>query len=156
MREVAEELRRAVDEALPRLRERDEESSARPPAPGKWSPRELLGHLIDSASNNHQRFVRARFQEDLVFPAYDQDDWVRVQAYASAPWSELVELWRLYNLHLARVLEAMPEALARRAVTRHNLDRIAWRTVPAGEPATLAYFARDYVEHLRHHLSRLV
>lgn len=91
----------------------------------------------------------------MVFPAYDQDEWVRVQAYATAPWSELVELWRLYNLHLARILEATPAALARRVVTRHNFDRIAWRTVPAGEPTTLAFFAHDYVEHLRHHLSGL-
>lgn len=155
MRDVAEELRRVVDGALPGLRGLGEEASARAPAPGKWSPRELLGHLIDSASNNHQRFVRARFQEDLVFLPYDQDAWVDSQAYATAPWSELVELWRLFNRHLARVLEALPGELAQRTVTRHNLDRIAWQAVPAGAPTTLAFFARDYVGHLRHHLRAL-
>jgi hypothetical protein len=155
MRAIAEELRGAVDEALPRLRALDEAASARAPAPGKWSPRELLGHLIDSASNNHQRFVRARFQDDLVFPGYDQDAWVSAQGYRTAPWHELVELWQLFNLHLARVFESTPRELARRAVTRHSFDRIAFGPIPAGQPTTLAYFAGDYVAHLRHHLRAL-
>jgi len=160
MKTPADELRRAVAGALPRLLALDDAASARPSAPGKWCPRELVGHLIDSAANNHQRFVRARFlaADDsfaLVFPAYDQDAWVAEQRYREAPWRELVELFRLYNLHLARVFESTPPELAERATARHNLDRIAWRTVPAGEPTTLAYFAEDYVGHLRHHLAAL-
>ena len=155
MQAIALDLRRAVEGALPALRALDDAASARRPAPGKWSPRELVGHLVDSASNNHQRFVRARFQDDLVFPGYDQDAWVAAQGYATAPWGELVELWRLFNLHLARVFESTPPALAQRAVTRHSFDRIAFRTVAAGEPATLAFFAADYVAHLRHHLRAL-
>ena len=155
MRHVAEELRHAVAKATPVLRGLDEAASARFPAPGKWSPREVVGHLIDSASNNHQRFVRARFQDDLVFPGYDQDAWVSSQSYSTAPWLELVELWRLFNLHLARVFETTPLELARRRVARHSFDRIAFRTVPAGEETTLEYFASDYVAHLRHHLRSL-
>jgi hypothetical protein len=155
MRAIADDLRRAVSTAVPVLLAIDEQASARSPAPGKWSPREVIGHLIDSASHNHQRFVRARFQDDLVFPGYEQDDWVSAQRYREAPWRELVELWRLYNLHIARVLEATPSELARRTHTRHNLDRIAWRAVPAGQPSTLEYFAGDYVEHMRHHLRSL-
>ena len=152
---IADDLRRAVREAEPILAAIDDEASARPPAPGKWCPRELVGHLIDSASNNHQRFVRARFQDDLVFPGYEQDAWVSSQRYREAPWGELVELWRLYNLHLARVLAAVPPEVAERVHTRHNFDQIAWKAVPAGEPSTLAYFATDYVGHLRHHLEAL-
>jgi hypothetical protein len=155
MRTIADELRRAVLEATPLLLSIADEVSARPPAPGKWCPREVLGHLIDSASNNHQRFVRIRFQDDLVFPGYDQDAWVTAQRYREAPWRELVELWRTFNLHLARVFESIPPDVARRPRARHNLDRIAFRTVPASEPATVEYFARDYVEHLRHHLGSL-
>jgi hypothetical protein len=152
---TADDLRRAVEEALLALRAIDEDASARRPAPGKWSPRELIGHLIDSASNNHQRFVRAHFVDALVFPGYDQDAWVAAQGYADAPWLELVELWRLFNLQLARVFEATPTELAEREWAVHNLDVIAFRTVPASEPATVAYFAHDYVEHLRHHLRAL-
>ncbi len=87
MQDIAEDLRRAVNDALPALRAIDEQASARAPAPGKWCPREVLGHLIDSASNNHQRFVRVRFQDDLVFEGYDQDAWVAAQRYREASWS---------------------------------------------------------------------
>jgi hypothetical protein len=152
---AAEELRRAVEEILPTLRAISEAESARPRAPGKWSPREVLGHLIDSASNNHQRFVRAQFQEDLVFPGYEQDEWVRAQRYADAPWVELLELWRLYNRHLARVMEAIPDEVRLRKTSRHNFHRIAHEKVPEGRPARLDDLMHDYVVHLRHHLRQI-
>jgi hypothetical protein len=152
---VEEALRKAVATATPRLRALSEAESTRRPAPGKWCPREVLGHLIDSASHNHQRFVRARFSDDLVFPGYEQDSWVASQRYESAPWLDLVELWRLYNLHLARVIEATPASDRERPRLRHNLDQIAWRPVPREQPATLEYFMRDYVGHLEHHLGQI-
>jgi hypothetical protein len=148
-------LRRAVAAALPRLRAVSETQSAAPRAPGKWSPREVIGHLIDSASNNHQRFVRARFQEDLVFAGYKQDDWVRNQNYREAPWTDLVELWRLYNLHLARVLDGIPEDVWKRETRKHTFDKILMVRVPAGEPATLEHLRRDYVAHLQHHVEQV-
>jgi hypothetical protein len=126
------------------------------PAPGKWSPREIIGHLIDSASNNHRRFVLAQQQDDLVFPGYQQDAWVAAQRYQDAPWEELVSLWRGFNLHLARVMEAAPESERTRPRTRHNLHQIAFRTIPEDQPATLEYFMRDYVDHLEHHLRQIL
>ena len=129
--------------------------SAKPPTPGKWSPKEVLGHLIDSASNNHQRFVRAQFTDDLVFPGYDQETWVAAQRYRSAPWPELVGLWSGFNLHLARVIEAAPASVRERPRARHNLHEIAWKAIPEDQPATLEYFMRDYVAHLRHHLAQI-
>jgi hypothetical protein len=149
------ELRGAVEAATPALLALDESSTARRPAPGKWSPREIVGHLIDSAANNHQRFVRAQFQDDLVFPGYAQDDWVAAQRYREAPWQELVELWRAYNLHLARVMEAVPEEIRLRPRSTHNLDRIAWVAIPVDQPASLDYFMQDYVTHLKHHLRQI-
>ena len=134
----------------------DDEATSRRPRPGAWSPREILGHLIDSASNNHQRFVRAQFQQDLVFAGYAQDDWVAVQRYQDASWSELVTLWASFNRHLARVMAAVPEETRRRPRSRHNLDELAYRPVPATEPTTLEYFMGDYVEHLRHHLEQIL
>ena len=62
------ELRGAIEEFTPLLEQMSEEATRKRPQPGKWCPREIIGHLIDSASNNHQRFVRALFQDDLVFP----------------------------------------------------------------------------------------
>ena len=132
-----------------------EPQSAAPRAPGKWSPREVLGHLIDSASNNHQRFVRARFQEDLVFPGYVQDEWVRHQNYREEPWADLVELWRLYNLHLARVMDEIPEELWRRETRKHTFEEILMTPVPTAEPATLEHLRRDYVAHLQHHVEQI-
>ena len=155
MSSIEVELRQAVDGALSRLRALDEAASRRPPAPGKWCAREVLGHLIDSASNNHGRVVRAQLQDDLCFEGYDQDAWVRAQRYGDVPFHDLLELWRGLNLHLAHVIEAIPVEVRTRVHRRHSLDRIAWRTVPAGEPTTLDYFLGDYVAHLRHHLASL-
>ncbi len=152
---VEAELREVVAAASPRLFALSEEESARPPAPGKWSPKQVLGHLIDSASNNHQRFVRAQFTDDLVFPGYEQEAWVAAQRYQAAPWSELVGLWRLFNLHLARVIEAVPDSVRQRPRALHNLHELAWRMVPQDQPATLEYFMRDYVGHLKHHLAQI-
>ena len=156
MQDYITELRSVVERSTPVLLALSEAESARHPLPGKWSPREVLGHLIDSASNNHQRFVRAQLQDDLVFSGYAQDDWVRVQQYQQAPWTELVALWRAFNLHLAWVMAAVPEPVRLRVHRRHNLDEIAWQTVPAEEPATLDYFMSDYVSHLKHHLRQIL
>jgi hypothetical protein len=150
------ELLTTIDRAVPALRALDEALTARRPAPKRWSKREILGHLIDSASNNHQRFVRARWQADLVFQGYAQDDWVDLQGYAEAPWAELVDLWALLNRHLARVMSRVPEAIRSRPRERHNLDRVAYRPVAIDRPATLDYFMADYVDHLCHHLDQIL
>ena len=152
----AQRLVDVVGAAVPRLSAMSDDASARHPAPGKWSPREIIGHLVDSASNNHQRFVRAMWQDDLVFPGYAQDEWVAVQDYQHAPWNELVTFWETFNRHIARVMAAIPEPVRTRVHTRHNLDERAWRTVPASEPTTLDYFMDDYVGHLEHHLRQIL
>ena len=126
------------------------------PAPGKWSPREIIGHLIDSASNNHQRFVRARWMDDLVFEAYEQEGWVEAGDYQRAPWLELVGLFAGFNRQVARVMASVPDEIRTRSHVRHNLDRLAWRTLPASQPATLDYFMSDYVGHLEHHLRQVL
>jgi DinB family protein len=152
----AQRLRERVATAVPKLRAISDDASGRPRAPGKWSPREIIGHLVDSASNNHQRFVRATWQDDLVFPGYEQDEWVRLQDYQHAPWSELVTLWAAFNNHMARLMGAIPEDVRTRERTRHNLDDLAWRPVPASQPVTLDYFMEDYVGHLEHHLRQIL
>ena len=156
MPDIGTELRDAIDRAVPLLLALDDETSLLPRAPGKWSPRQIVGHLIDSACNNHARFVRAQFQEDLVFPGYEQDRWVAVQRYQDAPWTELVGLWAAYNQHLARIMSMAPSTELTRPRARHSLDLIAWQTVPADRPATLAYFMHDYIAHLHHHLRQVL
>ena len=152
----AARLRAVVASSEPLLRALPPGATARRPAADKWSPREVIGHLIDSASNNHQRFVRAAWQDDLVFPGYAQDGWVDLQKYGEAPWEELLDLWAAFNRQLARVMAAIPAATRARPRVRHNLDEIAWRTIPRSQPATLDYFMSDYVGHLEHHLKQVL
>jgi hypothetical protein len=149
-------LRAAVDDATPRLLALDDAVVARRPAPGRWSPKEVIGHLIDSAGNNHQRFVRAASQNDLVFNGYAQDEWVVLQRYQEAPWEELVLLWQLFNRHIARVMAAIPAERRLRVEQRHNFHQIGFRTVPESQPTTLEYFMNDYVDHLEHHLAQVL
>ncbi|HEY2830217.1 MAG TPA: DinB family protein [Thermoanaerobaculia bacterium] len=151
---VGEHLRDVVLSATPALEAIPETDASRSPQADAWSPKQVIGHLVDSASNNHQRFVRARFKNDLVFDGYDGDAWVAAQQYADAPWSSLVTLWREFNLHLARVIDSTPEGIRLQARERHNLGEIAFRKLP--EPPTLEAFMSDYVDHLQHHLAQVI
>jgi hypothetical protein len=128
---------------------------ARVGAPGKWSPKQIVGHLIDSAANNHARFVRAQFTSDLVCPGYEQDAWVDTQKYNDAPWSDLVDLWAAYNRHLAHVVASMDKDALTRTRASHNLDKMAFNAVPKETATTLEYFVRDYVDHMKHHLRQI-
>ena len=148
-------FRSTIDDAAERLLAIADEGAAYRPAPGKWSRKEIIGHLIDSAANNHGRFVRAQLQDDLVFPGYDQDGWVRAQRYQERRWPDLVRLWQAYNRHIADVMaSASPDAVDRPRA-RHNLDELAWGRPPAEGPVTLAWFMQDYVAHLEHHLRQV-
>lgn len=147
-------FRATVESAARALFAASREAAAARSSPGKWSCQEVIGHLLDSAANNHVRFVQAQLQESLDFAGYDQDAWLAVQPYRDADWPELVEFWRLYNLRLAALMRATPESERTRPRAQHSLDRIAWKSVPANEPTTLEYLMRDYVGHLEHHLKQ--
>ena len=152
---IGQELREAVREAQEKLQSISVAKSEKRPAPDKWSSKEIIGHLIDSASNNHQRFVRAQFQDHMIFPAYDQEGWVDVQHYMNSDWYDLIELWTHFNLHLAQVIDHVPDTIRHYPHIEHNLDHIAWKKVPEDQPATLEYFMADYVGHLKHHLRQI-
>jgi hypothetical protein len=142
---IATELLQTVEAAGPKLRQMAEADTAKPRAPGKWSAKQTIGHLIDSAANNHQRFVRAQKGPDLIFPAYAQDDWVGCQRYQERGWGELIALWDAYNRHLVHVIGNIPE---------ERLDTQC--TIGASAPVTLGFLASDYVVHLRHHLAQML
>ena len=149
------DFRSTVLTATERLLAISPEKSAQKSSPDQWSIKEVLGHLIDSAANNHQRFVRAQFTDDLVFPGYEQEKWVIAQRYNQESWSDMIQLWSSYNLHLLHVISAIPEATLMRARIRHNLDEIALHPVDKQDPATLDYFVRDYLVHMKHHLDQI-
>jgi hypothetical protein len=144
---IAAELSDEVVTAMARLVPLDEATVSHRPAPDRWTVKEVIGHLIDSAANNHQRFVRGQFvaaEGVLVLPKYDQNAWVRVQQYADAPWNELIALWASYNRHLARVIRVLP---ARAQSVRCKIGD--------DEPMTLGFIVEDYLAHLRHHLTKI-
>jgi hypothetical protein len=153
--ELGAELRAAVKEGRAWLIAVPESESRRRPRPGGWSPREIIGHLIDSASNNHGRFVRGALEESLVFAAYDQEAWVALQRYEEQEWLPLLDRWAAFNEQVAVTIEHLADATLTRQRREHNFDRIAWKPVAAREPTTLEYFIRDYIGHLRHHLAQL-
>src|SRR5580693_4667885 len=142
MIEASKKLLSLVERAEPTLHEISESESIQPILPGGWSRKQIIGHLIDSASNNHQRFVRATLQTSLDFPGYDQDGNVRVQGIQEVDWLLLVGLWAAYNRYLAHVIAQLPAS---------KLETVC--RIGSNEPVTLAFLARDYLTHLAHHLS---
>jgi hypothetical protein len=155
MQEWLEDFRRTIDSASERLRAIDEAHAAKPRAEEHWSSKQIIGHLIDSATNNHARFVLGQLKDDLVFPGYEQDGWVRTNHYQDESWPQLVELWRAYNLHLHHVMSHADQAKLSTPCTLHTLQEIAFKTVPKSEPVTLEYLMKDYVDHLKHHLAQI-
>ena len=153
--EFLRDFRATVVDATTRLREIPAADSRQKSAPDDWAPIEILGHLVDSAANNHQRFVRAQFTDDLVYPGYEQNQWVSSQKYADESWPELIQLWSSYNLHLHHVASVIPASILAKPRATHNLDQIAFNLVDKKEAATLEYFIRDYVDHMRHHLDQI-
>jgi hypothetical protein len=144
MKELSEKISRAVEFAEPILAKVTDAESRKPALKGGWSRKQVIGHLIDSASNNHQRFVRAALQGSLEFPRYDQDGCVRVQAVQDAPWPLLVALWKNYNLYLAHVIAHLP---ASQLETQCRIGEDA--------PVTLKFVAEDYLIHLLHHIAQI-
>jgi hypothetical protein len=111
---------------------------------GGWTRREIVGHLIDSALNNHQRFVRASLDGVYQGPGYQQQEWVNMHGYDAMPWRDVLSHWRLQNTLLARVVERIPA---------ERLDALC--TVGQGAAMTLEALVIDYLDHLEHHVKQV-
>ena len=142
---IATDLGRTIAQAKPMLTQLTNADTTLRPSPKKWAKKEILGHLLDSASNNHQRFVRAALQGSLTFPNYEQEELVKLQRYREMDWGFLVDHWASYNRFLAHVLSVLPAKAAK-----------AKCKIGSNKPAALAWGADDYVEHLKHHLNQIV
>jgi hypothetical protein len=141
---IADGIRKTVEDFVGRFDNLDEAIASQKPQPDKWSRKEILGHLIDSASNNHQRFVRAQYLKTVNLPSYEQKEWVNMQQYASRTWKELLGLWKAYNFHLAHILNHMSAECLQISCT-----------IGSGEPLTIGYIVVDYLGHLQHHLRQI-
>ena len=144
MDHLATELIELVDHIAPQLERIAETDAGIKPSADDWSKKEIVGHLIDSAANNHHRFVRAQQAAELAFPAYEQEDWVLRQAYAASSWTHVVELWRYYNYHLAHLI---------RQIEPEHFETPC--RVGAAEPVTLKYLVEDYLAHMKLHIKQL-
>ncbi len=134
-------LRQTIDRELPWLRALSEQDAAKAPLkPGAWTRKQELGHLIDSAANNHLRFVLASVDGEFRGLGYAQDKWVEAHGYNDLPWQDIVELWYRYNLLLAHLIERIPE------------ERMGNRCVIGWGVNTLGFVIEDYVLHMRHHI----
>jgi hypothetical protein len=145
MRNIAENLRGTINTALPLLEEITDAGASHPTGSGKWSRKEILGHLIDSACNNQQKFVRTMAGAHLDFVGYEQNHWVDSQNYITRDWIELIEFWRAYNLHLAHVIANTDPALLANTITVEDHGTF-----------TLEFIMGDYVEHMIHHLLQIL
>lgn len=148
-------FRQTIELAYPQLRKLSPEKVSIRPAPNRWSIKEIMGHLIDSANNNHRRFTKAQWQDNLIFQGYAQDRWVTAQQYQTSDWLLLVDLWHSYNLHICHIMENTPKEKLEKSTTDHNFHQIAMVKIPEGESTTLAYFMKDYIFHLVHHLKQI-
>jgi hypothetical protein len=143
MQAVADALNNAIALTQARLKLAEEDAKA-PIRPGGWSRKQVIGHLIDSASNNHQRFVRLMLEDGLSLPGYLQDGWVASQRYNERPWLELLLLWSAYNRHLASIIANVPQS-----ALSHKCS------IAGNAPVTLEFLMRDYLDHLEHHFKSL-
>ena len=143
--ETAHRLHSLVDFTTRKLSAISEEESLVTRGQGKWTRKQILGHLIDSSLNNIHRFIRARQEENFRFPDYDQPLWVKSSGYNDRSWSSLIQLWSNLNEHLAEIIERIPE------------DRLETRcTIGENKPVTLGFIVSDYSTHLNHHLEQIL
>lgn len=126
------------------LNEINEVTFSEKPTAEKWSKKEILGHLIDSATNNHQRFVRGQF-EQIPTIIYDQNNWNKYNYYQQISKKQIVDFWTVYNKQLLELIKNIPyENLLKECKTS------------GGNNYTIEFLFNDYVEHLEHHLKQIV
>jgi hypothetical protein len=145
MYEVAQNIRDIIGKTLPLLRALPMSRVAEKPQPDKWSKKEIIGHLIDSACNNQQKFVRTMAQPQVDFVGYEQNNWVDAQHYQAADWQTLLDFWAAYNHHIAHIIEH-----ADPSVLEHKIS------INGSENFTLRFIMADYAQHLTHHLKQIL
>jgi DinB superfamily len=143
MQQTANHLLEIIEKVLPILQKISEEEAQIKPLPTKWSKKEIVGHLIDSACNNQQKFVRMMAQNHLDFVGYEQDFWVENQAYNAENWQDLLQFWAAYNRHLAHIIVNVSSEKLQNTISINGFGSF-----------TLAFIMADYVEHLKHHLKQ--
>ena len=142
MQNTAIKLENFIDQHLAALRSVPGNEMRLKPSPSKWSKKEIMGHLIDSAQSNIRRFVVAQY-EDSPYIVYNQDKWVTIANYQEWDDAAIIDLWYAVNKQACRILEnTSPEKGERQCLTQ--------------ELHTLEWLASDYLKHLRHHVHQVL
>jgi hypothetical protein len=141
--ELRARLEAVLRTAMPWLVTISEAEASVPEREGKWSAKQVMGHLIDSAVNNLGRIVRLQIEPGQSLPGYEQMAWVRLQYYAEREWAQVLALWFALNEHVAWTIGHVERT------------RLVNRGTVAGEPLTLGFLIEDYVAHMEHHLSTM-
>lgn len=145
MNNIALQLETVINAVLPQLQAQELSYWNQRETPHKWSKKEILGHLTDSAFNNLQRFVRATYAENFKL-IYDQDEWVKAQNYKEAELEELIYLWYLTNKQIVRVLQSFP---------KERKEILIDVGKPGPDFLTVEFLANDYITHMTHHLKQM-
>lgn len=144
MTTLATKFRAELDSIRVQLSSIPPEWADEPWRKGGWTRRQILGHLLDSATNNRQRFVRGSIDGEYAGPGYAQDNWVQAHGYADQTWATLLNWWDVEHDILAAVVNRIPESRLK-----------AKCSVGGNEPVTLRYLIEDYLQHQRWHLSQM-
>lgn len=152
----ASTLQSILDSSIPALLKISPQVLSQKPSPDKWSKKEILGHLIDSAINNHRRFKQCLHQDHLVFDGYDQDNEVLINDYQNRPSSDIIKLWEGMNQQLIQIIKAIPEQKMTHKSAQHNYHRICFNRIPENQESTIKYLISDYIDHLEHHLAQII
>lgn len=122
------------------------------PAENKWSKKEIIGHLCDSAFNNHSRFIRAQFQpEPFKIVRYEQDEWVKLNNYQNIPAKEILDLWVRLNRQIVNIITAMPSD---KLAVMCDLGTAAFREGDVEK--NMLWLIEDYVLHMEYHLHQVI
>jgi hypothetical protein len=140
--ELSERLASTLRDAVPWLVTLSNADASIPEREGKWCAKEVIGHLIDSATNNLARIVRMQIAPENL-PGYAQESWVRIQHYREREWAEVLALWFALNEHLVWTIRHVPPRVLPNQAT------------VAGNPITLGFLIEDYIAHMQHHLRNL-
>jgi len=138
-------LKTIIDTELKRFEIISEDEWPYKASPEKWSRKEILGHLCDSAFTNIRRFVVTQYKENENI-VYDQDEWVKAQNYQNIPAAEVINLWKSLNYQIVHIVENIPDEVLQRTCDTS-------KTTP--EILTLEVLIKGYIDHLHHHLKTI-
>jgi DinB family protein len=151
-----ETLLRIIENGSKQIREIDSKKMSLKPSDEKWSKKEILGHLVDSAVNNYQRVMLSQLKNDLIFEGYDQVNWVEFNDYQSRDVEEILKIWESLNIHISQLISTIPESAMNRKTVHHTFDEISMGVLGKGEESNLSYLIWDYIFHVEHHLAQII